>query len=98
MDNAKFCKNCGAKMNANAHSAGVPEPPVYEKSYTVHIIVGYILDIIFPLLGLILGIYLMTRKDSETANTQGKYVLIVDRKSTRLNSSHPTTSRMPSSA
>lgn len=77
MDDAKFCKKCGAKMNANAHSAGVPEPQVYEKSYTVHIIVGYILDIIFPLLGLILGIYLMTRKDSETANTQGKYVLIV---------------------
>lgn len=77
MDDAKFCKNCGATFKGNAHSAGVPEPPVYEKSYTVHIIVGYILDIIFPLLGLILGIYLMTRKDSETANTQGKYVLIV---------------------
>ena len=56
MDDAKFCKKCGAKMNSNAQAAGVPEPPVYEKSYTVHIIVGYILDIIFPLLGLILGI------------------------------------------
>ena len=50
MDDAKFCKKCGATFKGNAQAAGVPETPVYEKSYTGHIIVGYILDIIFPLL------------------------------------------------
>ena len=77
MDNAKFCKNCGAKLNGNAQAEGVPEPPVYEKSYTVHIVLAYILGIIFAPFGAILAVYLMTRKDSEDANTHGKYALIV---------------------
>ena len=36
-------------------------------------------------------------KDFKAQIAQGK-ILVGDRKSTRLNSSHPTTSRMPSSA
>ena len=36
------------------------------------------------------------RKDRKM--TQGKLAIAIDRKSTRLNSSHPSISRMPSSA
>lgn len=77
IDNAKFCKNCGAKLNGNVQAGSVGEPPVFEKSYTVHIVVAYILALLFPLFGAILAVYLVTRKDSESANRHGKYALIV---------------------
>ena len=37
-------------------------------------------------------------KDAEFSSADKKIATVTDRKSTRLNSSHPTTSRMPSSA
>ena len=77
VDDAKFCKSCGTELYSGAERASVPNPPAYEKSYTVHIIVAYALALLFPLLGLILGFYLLTRKDSESAKKHGKYALIV---------------------
>lgn len=76
VDNANFCKSCGASLNG-ASRANVPERPAVEKSYTIHIIVAYILALFIPLLGVILGVYLMTRKDSKSANKHGKYAIIV---------------------
>lgn len=77
IDDAKFCKSCGASLNSSAPRATVPEPPAYERSYTVHIIVAYALALLIPLLGIVMGVYLMTRKDSEQARKHGKYALIV---------------------
>lgn len=77
IDDAKFCKNCGASMNSGTPRATVPERPLYEKSYTLHIIIAYILALFIPLLGLVMSIYLMTRSDSEKAKKHGKYALIL---------------------
>ena len=37
-------------------------------------------------------------KDSDMGKLDNNYLVYTDRKSTRLNSSHPSSSRMPSSA
>ena len=39
-----------------------------------------------------------TQNETESVEDEVSYIQVADRKSTRLNSSHPTTSRMPSSA
>ena len=77
VDNANFCRNCGANLNSSAPRAKFPEHPVSEKSYTAHIIIAYILALLFPLFGLVMGAYLLTRNDSEDAKRHGKYAIIV---------------------
>ena len=77
IDDAKFCKSCGANISGGASAASVPEMPVVEKSYTALTVIGYILAFLIPILGVICGIYLLTRKDSEDANKHGKLMIIV---------------------
>ncbi len=76
IDDAKFCRSCGAKLDS-VPGAAVSEIKVAEKSYTIHIVVAYILALLIPLLGVIMGVYLMTRNDSEDAKRHGKYAIIV---------------------
>ena len=79
VDNAKFCKNCGASLE------GIPNPqqtnnnyqvPVVENDHKIAVIVGYVLAILIPLFGVFVAIYLLTR-NSSNAKKHGKYVLIV---------------------
>ena len=77
VDDAKFCKSCGANVVDGAQRASVPERPVTEKSYTAFIVIGYIAAVLIPLIGIIIAIYLLTRKDSDDANRHGKYMIIV---------------------
>ena len=51
-----------------------------------------------PVDGALVKVMGLTVKVGETAKVETNLVELSDRKSTRLNSSHPTTSRMPSSA
>lgn len=83
VDNAKFCKNCGINLenmqeNINAHQENTQQfMEASEKSHTAAIVIGYILAILIPLLGLVAAIYLLTRENSPSAKRHGKYVLIV---------------------
>ena len=77
IDDAKFCKSCGASITGTPGPTQPSGGPLLEKSYKAHYIIGYILAILFPILGIIMGIYLITRKDSEDAKKHGKYVIIV---------------------
>lgn len=77
IDDAKFCKSCGASLYDGANRAAMPERPLIEKEYKIEIIIGYVCAVFIPILGLIVSIYLMTRKDSSNAKKHGKYVLIV---------------------
>ena len=82
LDNAKFCKNCGAQIDSGAAEANVQQtqtyaPPVEEKNYTLAIVLGYICAILIPIIGVIIAIYLLTRKDSEKASLHGKIMLVV---------------------
>lgn len=84
LDNAKFCKHCGAKLDAGESTAETTfqqapqtyqQPMVEENKHTAAVVLGYIFAILIPIIGLIIGVYLITRNDSESAKFHGKIVL-----------------------
>lgn len=78
LDDAKFCKSCGKDVASYSPDAGGNNPPqTAEKSYTIHLVAGIILGILIPLLGIIISVYLLTRKDNPDAKTYGYVVLAV---------------------
>ena len=84
VENAKFCKRCGMNletMQENPHKKeNVNQEysvPVVENDHKLAIYAGYALAILIPLFGVIVAIYLLTRKDSEKAKKHGKYILIL---------------------
>ena len=81
IDSAKFCKNCGCKLDdanqnqqTNFHPGTVELP---EKSYTAAIVLGYVFSLLIHPIGFIISLYLLTRKDSSNASKHGKYILII---------------------
>lgn len=83
VDNAKFCKSCGINLenmeaNSNANNTVNQQFHVQsvEKKNTWAVVIGYVLAVLIPLLGIIFSLYLLTR-DSEYSKRHGKYVLIV---------------------
>jgi hypothetical protein len=52
-------------------------PPVEENKHTLAVVLGYLFAILIPLIGFIFGIYLVTRKDSESATFHGKIVIAI---------------------
>ena len=80
VDSARFCKNCGASLEGipNPHQTAKSEyrVPVVEDDHKIAVIIGYVLAILLPLFGFIVGIYLLTR-NSQNARKHGKYVMIV---------------------
>ncbi len=77
VDEAKFCKNCGADITGVAPPTPVGQNPESEPKHTLGIVLGYIFAIIIPLIGLIISIYLLTRRESQRATRHGKYILII---------------------
>lgn len=82
VDGAKFCKSCGYDLNNNQENRFVKNPesiqrPVSEKTYKISIIIGYVGAILIPLIGFIIGIYLMTRKDSDNARRHATYIMVL---------------------
>ena len=83
VDNAKFCKNCGMNLETQEtqqtsnvqQTTQTYEVPKVENDHKLAIIAGYVMAILIPIIGLIIGIYLMTRKDSEKAPFHGKLIL-----------------------
>ncbi|MDO5814377.1 MAG: zinc-ribbon domain-containing protein [Methanobrevibacter sp.] len=82
VENAKFCKSCGKEIrqtetNTDTVHTGEYHVPTVEKSYKFAVILGYALAVLIPILGIVIAIYLYTRKDSENANRHAKFILIV---------------------
>lgn len=82
VENAKFCKSCGKEIKLNETGEDTAQNreyrvPTVEKSYKFAVILGYALAILIPILGIVVAIYLYTRKDSENANRHAKFILIV---------------------
>ena len=81
IDSAKFCKNCGFKLDdveQNQQTNFSPDTvELSDKSYSISIIAGYICSVLFPLIGVIIAVYLLTRKDSPRASKHGKYMMII---------------------
>ena len=75
LDVAKFCSGCGAEL-ADIDTSKEYNVAINDKTYTIAIVAGYILAILLPLLGLIISIYLLTRK-TDRAKRHGKFILIV---------------------
>ncbi|MBE6498513.1 MAG: zinc ribbon domain-containing protein [Methanobrevibacter sp.] len=67
VDDAKFCKNCGKDVSSYTAQGTGNFTPVQtsEKSHTLAIVAGYILALLIPLGGIIIGIYLITRDESQ---------------------------------
>ena len=84
VDNARFCKSCGLNLenieqntNAGQQASQNHTIPVVENDHKFAIIAGYILAVLIPLFGIIIGIYLYTRKDSQKAQSNYKYILLL---------------------
>ncbi|WP_295590758.1 zinc-ribbon domain-containing protein [uncultured Methanobrevibacter sp.] len=85
VDTAKFCKNCGMNLETreetkNTTGTQQTATPRYEvqkveNDHKIAVILGYICAILIPLFGLIFGIYLVTRNDSDGANMHGKFII-----------------------
>lgn len=50
-------------------------PPAAEKSHTLALVLGIVFDFLIPIIGIIIGVYLYTRKDSSNAKTHGLIVI-----------------------
>ena len=59
----------------NVQQARPEYRPQVENEHTIAVVLGYILAILIPLFGIIVGIYLITRNDSEKAKMHGKLVI-----------------------
>lgn len=77
VDNAKFCKNCGTNLETNENVQQTYQVPMVENDHKLAVILGYICSVLFPLIGIIIGIYLATRSDSKSAPRHGKYIIII---------------------
>lgn len=78
VDGAKFCKNRGRRLDdvqVNLDEDYRTTPPAVENDHTLAFIVGIIADIIIPIIGIIIGIYIYTRKDSSKAKKRGISVI-----------------------
>lgn len=80
VDNAKFCKSCGKNLsdyqNGEHHASEVQlSPPAAEKSYTWALILGVVFSLFIPLIGIIIGIYVYTRKDSSKSKLYGALII-----------------------
>ena len=47
-----------------------------EEDHKIAIIIGYVFAILIPIIGVFIGVYLVTRKDSEKASLHGKIIRI----------------------
>lgn len=81
-DEAKFCKNCGTSLeNRQANTQNFQQTrqnyhvQTVENEHKAATIIGYICAVLIPLFGLIFGIYLVTRNDSNKANRHGKIMI-----------------------
>ena len=87
-DNAKFCKNCGMNLETQQQTqqetqqTNDPIPPMQqyqvpkaENEHKAAVILGYVFALLIPIIGVIFGIYLLTRKDSEKAPFHGKIII-----------------------
>ena len=80
---AKFCKNCGKDVSSytdvgenQTMNAGYGLP-AEKNDHTAARVLGFIFAFLIPIIGLILGVYLVTRKDSEKANKHGKIIIAI---------------------
>lgn len=77
VDEAKFCKNCGKDVSAysnidsNQGNDNSYHTPAVEKSHTAALILGIIFALFIPLIGFIIGVYLLTRKNDSKAKKYG---------------------------
>ena len=83
VNEAKFCKNCGkdvskyADVSENSNINAGYDLPVAENNHTAARVLGFIFAFLIPLIGFIIGIYLVTRKDSEKAKNHGMIIIAI---------------------
>ena len=80
-DEANFCKNCGKDLSKyqNLFSNGTNHnvSQYSEKSHTAATVLGFVFAVLIPIIGIFIGIYLLTRDDSASAKRYGKIIIAV---------------------
>ncbi len=71
------CSNCGSPIPQGSMTCVRCGTPLYKKDYKFVLIIGYILSIIAPIIGIIIGIYLLTRKDDPDVHKHGIIMAII---------------------
>ena len=75
-EGTKFCRNCGKELrNVQKNEFGQTQA-VVENNHNLAVILGYVFAVLIPIIGIIIGIYLYTRKDSQNAQKHAKFVII----------------------
>ena len=64
-ERAKFCKSCGTPLGEEAASNNeqFTRPPAAKKDHSLITLIGFVSALIFPIIGIIIGIYLFSRND-----------------------------------
>lgn len=79
-DDAQFCENCGSKLDTvvtqETPTSKIPDPAESKKPSTILVILGYIFAILGGLIGIVIGLYLYTRENSE-AKFHGRNMLVI---------------------
>lgn len=79
-DDAQFCENCGSKLDnvvtQETPTSKIPDPAESKKPSTILVILGYIFAILGGLIGIVIGLYLYTRDNSE-AKFHGRNMLVI---------------------
>ena len=76
----KSCRKTLDDIQNNLNASSVDGEVVItaeEKSHTLATVLGFIFALLIPIIGIIFGIYLMTRSDSENAKKYGIIIILV---------------------
>lgn len=80
-DEANFCKNCGKDLSRYQKifndSSNHNVPQYSEKSHTAATVLGFVFAVLIPIIGIFIGIYLITRDDSKSAKRYGKIIIVL---------------------
>ena len=59
------CQRCGSLVPFGNTACAQCGAPVYKNEHNAAIIIGYLCSVFFPLVGIIIGIYLLTRENKD---------------------------------
>lgn len=78
VDGARFCKSCGVSVeDYNAEPKRPEMPKVEEKSYAAYFIIGYVVALLSPILGIFAALYLTSVKAPRKVKIHCLFIILV---------------------
>ena len=84
-ENVKFCDKCGAELIGQSKLSNTYNNMIYQEDHKTTVILGYVctvpLSLLFPLIGLIVGVifavYLFTRDNNDDLKIHGIIMILI---------------------